>query len=52
LDFDFSRPEPEESEPTKDMDKDLRWDSQILTDYNPIRKAWKGGGKRLLGVWG
>jgi hypothetical protein len=32
LDFDLSRPEPEESEPTKDIDKDLRRDSQILTE--------------------
>jgi hypothetical protein len=32
LDFDFSRPKPEEFEPTKDMDKDLRRDSQILTE--------------------
>jgi hypothetical protein len=32
LDFDFSRPETAESESTKDMDKDLRRDSQILTE--------------------
>jgi hypothetical protein len=32
LDFDISWPEPEEFEPTKDMDKDLRRAFQILTE--------------------
>jgi hypothetical protein len=32
FDFDVSRPEPEESELTEEMDRERRWDSQILIE--------------------
>jgi hypothetical protein len=39
FDLSFSRPEPEESDPTNDIDRDQRRDSQILIEKNPISKA-------------
>jgi hypothetical protein len=39
FDLDFSWPEPEESDPTKEIERERRRDSQILIEENPIRKA-------------